>query len=45
MKQQRNGHKILSGEHKEKIPLGIARGRWDVNIKIEHKEIRCEGGQ
>jgi hypothetical protein len=38
----RNYYKILVGKPKRKIPLERPRSRWEDNIKMDVKEIRCE---
>jgi hypothetical protein len=34
---------ILVGKSKGKTPFGISRRRWEDNIKMDLKEVRCEG--
>jgi hypothetical protein len=34
---------ILVGKAEGKRPLGIPRGRWEDNIKVDHREIGCCG--
>jgi hypothetical protein len=38
----RNGFRILAGKPERKRPLGRQRNRYEVNIKINLKEIGCE---
>jgi hypothetical protein len=39
----RNAYKILVGKPEGKRPLGRHRHRWEDNIRMDLKEIRCEG--
>jgi hypothetical protein len=38
----RSAYKILIRKPKRRRPLGIARHRWEDNIKTDLKEIECE---
>jgi hypothetical protein len=40
MGQRRNAYRVLVGKSEKKRPPGICRCRWEVNIKIDHREIR-----
>jgi hypothetical protein len=39
----RGSYKVLVGKPEVKRPLGRPRHRWDVNIKMDLKEVRCRG--
>jgi hypothetical protein len=43
MGEKRNAYRILVGKPERKIPLGRARRRWVDNIKIDLREIGCDG--
>jgi hypothetical protein len=43
MGEKRNAYKILVGKPEGKRPLGRPRRRWVDNIKIDLREIGCEG--
>jgi hypothetical protein len=43
MGEMRNAYRILVGNPKGKGPLGRHRRRWDDNIRMDLREIRCEG--
>ena len=41
---ERSGvYRVLVGKPEGKRPLGRPRLRWEVNIKMEFQEVRCEG--
>jgi hypothetical protein len=40
---KRNAYRILAGKPEGKRPLGIPRHRWVNNVKIELREIECDG--
>jgi hypothetical protein len=42
MGQMRNIHKILVRKPERKRPLGRSRCRWEDNIGIDLREIRCK---
>jgi hypothetical protein len=42
MVSSRNGHRILVAKSLPKQPNGRPRRRWDDNIKMDPREIRCE---
>ena len=37
--------KSLVGKHEEKRPLGRLRNRWEDNIKMDLRELRCDPGE
>jgi hypothetical protein len=39
----RGVHRILGGKHEGKRPLERHRHRWENNIKMDLKEVGCEG--
>jgi hypothetical protein len=39
----RNAYKVLVGNPEWERPLWRHRRRWESNIKMDLKEIRCEG--
>jgi hypothetical protein len=39
----RNGHKILVGKFEGKRPLGRPRRRWEVDVKMDLREMGLEG--
>jgi hypothetical protein len=39
MGEERNAYRILVGNPEGKRPLGRRRHRWEVNIKIDFREI------
>jgi hypothetical protein len=41
--EARNGYRILVGKPEGKRPLGRPRRRWVDNIKIDLREIECDG--
>jgi hypothetical protein len=43
MGENRDAYKILVGKPEGKSPLGRPRRRWVVNIKMDLKEIGCDG--
>ena len=42
MEQFRNAYRVLVGKPESKRPLGRPRCRWEVNIKIDLKEVGCD---
>jgi hypothetical protein len=40
---KRSAHRVLGGIPEAKSPLARPGCRWEVNIKICIKEVRCEG--
>jgi hypothetical protein len=40
---QANSYRILVGKPEGKRPLGRARHRWVDNIKMDLREIECDG--
>jgi hypothetical protein len=42
-RNMRNVKKILDGKPEGKRPFGRLRHRWEDNIKIDLREIRCRG--
>jgi hypothetical protein len=36
-------YRVLVGKPEEKRPLGRPRGRWENNIKMDLREVRCRG--
>jgi hypothetical protein len=42
MEEMRNAHRKLVGKPQGKRPLSTRRYRWEDNIKIGVREIRCE---
>jgi hypothetical protein len=43
IRSKRNAHRILVGKREGKRPLGRPRRRWLDNIKIDLREIGCDG--
>jgi hypothetical protein len=43
MVEKRNAYRILVGKPEGKRPLGRQRCRWVDNIKIDLREIGCDG--
>jgi hypothetical protein len=43
MGEKRNTYKILVGKPERKRPLGRPRCRWVDNIKMDLREIGCDG--
>jgi hypothetical protein len=43
MRMMRNSYKVLIRKPEGKRPLGRNRHRWENNIKLDLKEIRCDG--
>ena len=41
--ERRGSYKVLVGKPEVKRPLGRPRRRWDVNIKMDLKEVRWRG--
>jgi len=39
----RGVHRVLVGKSGGKRPLGRPWGRWEVNIKMDLKDVGCEG--
>jgi hypothetical protein len=42
MGDSRGVHRVLVGKIEGKIQLGIARRRWEENIKMDLQEVECE---
>jgi hypothetical protein len=38
----KNAYSSLVEKLEGKIQLGISRNKWEDNIKVHHKEIRCQ---
>jgi hypothetical protein len=43
MGENRNSYMIFVGKVEGKRPLGRPRRRWVNNIKLDHREIGCDG--
>jgi hypothetical protein len=43
MRETRNAYRILGGKPEGKRPLGRRRRRWVDNIKMDLREIGCDG--
>ena len=43
MAERRGVYTLLVGEPEGKRPLGRPRRRWEDNIKMDLKEVGCEG--
>ena len=43
MGERRGVYRVLVGKPEGKRPLGRPRRRWEVNIKMDLKEVRCRG--
>ena len=43
MGEKRGIDRVLVGKPEGKIPLGRPRRRWEDNIKMDLKEVGCEG--
>jgi hypothetical protein len=43
MEENRNAYRILVGKPEGKRPLGRRRCRWAGNIKMDLREIGCDG--
>jgi hypothetical protein len=43
MGEKRNAYKILVGKPEGKRPIGRPRSRWEDNIKMDLREIGCDG--
>jgi hypothetical protein len=41
MGERRGVYRVLVGKPEGKRPLGIARRRWENNIKMDPQEVRC----
>jgi hypothetical protein len=39
MGEDRVMYRVLMGKHKEKIPLGSPRSRWEDNISVDFQEV------
>ena len=44
MEQSRNAHRVLVRKPEGKKPLGWPRCRWEDNIKMGLREVRCDPG-
>ena len=45
MQQSRNSYRILVGKPEGKRPLGRPRRRWEVNIRMDLREVGCDPGE
>ena len=45
MEQSRNVYRVLVGKPEGKRPLGRPRRRWEVNIKMDSREVGCDPGE
>ena len=45
MQQSRNAYRVLVGKTEGKRPLGRPRRRWEVNIKMDLREVGCDPGE
>jgi hypothetical protein len=43
MEKMRNAYKLLFGKSERKRSLGRTKCKWENNIKLNLKEIECEG--
>jgi hypothetical protein len=43
MNEKRNAYRILVGKPEGRRPMGRPRNRWVDNIKINLREIECDG--
>jgi hypothetical protein len=43
MRAKRNAYRIFVGKPESKRPLGRSRRRWVDNIKVDLREIGCDG--
>jgi hypothetical protein len=43
MREMRIRHKILVGKPERKRPVGRPRRKWEDNIRLDLREIGCEG--
>jgi hypothetical protein len=43
MREMRDAYNILVGKPEGKCPLGRPRSRWEHNIRIDLREVGCEG--
>jgi len=41
MEERKGVYRVLVGKPKETRPLGRPRRRWEDNIKMDLKEVRC----
>ena len=44
MVQSRNAYRVLAGKPEGKRHLGRSRLRWEDNIKMDLREVRCDPG-
>ena len=44
MEQSRNAYRVLVGKLEGNRPLGRPRGRWEDNIKMDLRKVRCDPG-
>ena len=45
MEHSRNAYRVLVGKPEGKRPLGRPRRRWEVNIKMDLREVGCDRGE
>ena len=45
MEKFENAYRVLVGKAESKIPLGRPRRRWEVNIKMDLREMGCDAGE
>ena len=45
IEQSRNADRVLVGKLEGKRPLGRPRRRWEDNIKMDLREVRCDPGE
>jgi hypothetical protein len=43
MGEERGVHRVLVGKPEGKRPLGRPRDRWEDNIRMDLREVGCEG--
>jgi len=43
MGEMRGVNRVLMGKPEGKKPLGIPRGRWEANTKMDLQEVECSG--